>query len=114
MKIYYRILNINDNDHSLVVRYWTDNITELSLCSEFDKDNLPLITDDGYPVRCRSDVSVTFYNNLNPSQNAIVEIIKVNAPVDWFRLLESVKDPDTVVNLNAALPLKGIVQNFDV
>lgn len=114
MNMHYRIMLINDSDHSLIVRYWTDVISEMSLCTEFDKEGKPVVTDQGFPVRCRSDFNITLYNNKSPNEVALIEIIKAHAPTDWFRLLESIAANDGSVSLGAAVSMLHQQGDFTV
>lgn len=112
MDINYRILSVSEADHSIVVRYWTDKLSEISLCNEYGRDGKPIITDNGWPTRCRTDYSITFYDNRIPSEEAIVEIIKNHAPVDWLVMKEGIEDTNIATSLDAAVNLMGKKMTF--
>ena len=98
MNIHYKIVELWPDDHLIVARYWTDNITEEMLASDTNRK------EDGTPVRCRTDVSL----NLpvpTPSVDEVETIVKGNAPLTWLKMLESKLDPkiDTEVDHIKAL-----------
>ena len=88
MFIKYRIIDKNIDDHSILVRYYTDKITEDDLANSFDEDNKIIRTKDGYPVRCRTDTNITIYK-VESTQEEIETIIKNNAQIDWFNIHEN-------------------------
>ena len=114
MKIHYRILSVYEPEHSFVVRYWTDNLSELSLSTEVSRDGTPLLTDGGWPVKCRTDVNLTLYNNMMPTADAINEIIKIHAPIDWFILMENLQDANVATSLESAVSMIGTKNTIEV
>lgn len=87
MNIHYKIVELWPDDHLIVARYWTDNITEEMLASDANRK------EDGTPVRCRTDVAL----NLpvpTPSVDEIDTLVKGGAPLTWLKMLESKLDPD--------------------
>jgi hypothetical protein len=93
MNIYYRVVEVWPDNHSIVVRYWTDNVTEEYL--KADDNRKP----DGSPWRCRSDVSLTFPIPA-PTGEELDKWIKTNAPVTFLETLEKVLDPYTDTTLS--------------
>lgn len=91
--MYFRILEVNDKNHCMTVRYWTDKLSEDSLASHFDNNGKIIRDKKGNPVRCRTDFNITFYDHLNPSVEDIENEIRRNAPVRWLKLLEDIEDP---------------------
>lgn len=87
MFIKYRIIDKNVDDHSILVRYYTNKITEDFLASAFDSNNEIIRHKDGYPIRCRTDTNITIYN-VDSSQEEIETLIKNNAPMTWFTMQE--------------------------
>ena len=114
MKIYYRILSVNESDHTFTVRYWTDIISEIDMCGVFDSDGSPRLDDNGIPVRCRTDYNLCMFDNLNPTVEEIEQQIKLTCPISWFNLLEKTKTNPSGVSLSNVNPLIGITENFDV
>ena len=93
MNIHYRIVRVDTAAHGVVIRYWTDKVTEMDLASQFDSNGNPVLNADGYPVQTRTDSLMTIYEVPPPSVEDIIKRIKVQAPVDWLRLQESILDP---------------------
>jgi hypothetical protein len=82
MNIKYKVVEVHDSDHVIVVRYYTDLITEEDLVSFRD--------DNGKIIRCRSDVSITLYDP-DASEGDIEQMIINNAPRQWLEILEHAK-----------------------
>jgi len=87
MNIYYKIVEVWPQDHLIVVRYFTDTITENELASA------PGTKPDGTPVRCRTDVSLSIPIP-EPTEEELKKIILFNCPVEFFKTQEKLKDPE--------------------
>lgn len=98
MNLKYKIVEVWPNDHLIVVRYYTDKLKEKELAS------FPEMRDDGSPVRCRTDVSISLPIP-EPTPDEIDNIIMANAPLESLKRLEMVKDPkiDTTMPSSMAL-----------
>jgi hypothetical protein len=102
MNIHYKIVELWPDDHLIVARYWTDNITEEMLASDTNRK------EDGTPVRCRTDVAL----NLpvpTPPVNDVDILVKRNVPLSWLKMMESKLDPDIdteVDHINDLLNIK--------
>lgn len=103
MDIHYRIIGYNPNEHSIEVRYWTDDMDEFDLCSLYNDNGNPMLTEDGYPVRCRTDVNITIYETPSPDEKKLRQIIMNNAPINWFRLLDDVKSNSIDTSLSCVM-----------
>lgn len=112
MKINYRILDYNEKEHSMIVRYFTDNITEVMLCSYTDANGDPVLTEGGWPVRCRSDYNMTFFDNKTPTTQDVQKLVERNAPALWLKLQEEIEDPVIEVSMEAVKPLVGKSDSF--
>jgi hypothetical protein len=99
MNIHYKIVEVWPSDHLIVVRYWTDILSEEFLASNSERN------EDGTPVRCRSDVSLTLPVPA-PTGLSLEKIILRNAPIAWLQTLEDVDNPDVDTSLD---DLKGMV-----
>ena len=86
MHIHYKIVEVWPSDHLIVVRYWTDVVSEQFLANSEE------YFDDGSPRRCRSDVSITLPTP-TPAGKDLEDIIMRNAPSYWLKTLEDVMDP---------------------
>jgi hypothetical protein len=93
----------------MVVRYYTDEITEQDLATSYIVDengNSILQTrTDGSPVRCQTDYNINIWKTPAPSENEIKEIITQSAPYDWFKLKIAIKNPDIDTSLSNVFPL---------
>jgi hypothetical protein len=100
MNIHYKIVEIWPDDHLIVARYWTDNVTEQFLSNS---DNY---FPDGSPARCRSDVSITLPVP-TPTGEDLENIILRNAPTYWLTALEAVFNPDIDTNMKHIKEMVG-------
>ena len=105
MNIHYKIVELWPDDHLVVVRYWTDNISELELASDDNRK------EDGTPVRCRSDVSINLPVPMPTDPDEIDKLIKVAGPVGWLKMLEDVKNPNVDTSLSSLIGLVGVVKS---
>lgn len=101
IKINYKIVEVWPDSHSIVVRYWTDLISEEFLASD-DQRN-----EQGNPIRCRSDVSITLPVP-TPDGAELEKIILSNAPSNWLNLLQLVNDPNVDTSLDSVQSLIGV------
>lgn len=107
MNLHYKIVEVWPNDHLIVVRYWTDNLSEEFLASDSNRK------EDGTPVRCRSDVAITLPVPA-PTGKELEELIVRNAPLEWLKTLEKVQAPDIDTSMADILKLKGAQFTTDV
>jgi hypothetical protein len=101
MIIKYKIVEVWPNDHLIVVRYYTDKISEQSLAS------FPDMKPDGTPVRCRTDVSISIPIP-EPSADELEKLILRNAPIFALETFEAVSDPSIDTSLSVAASLLGV------
>ena len=101
MNIHYKIVEVWPSDHLIVARYWTDEITEEFLASDSNRK------DDGTPVRCRTDVSISLPIP-EPSSEKIYEIIQKSVPLAFLESLEKIKDPNINTSMNNSLLMANI------
>jgi hypothetical protein len=114
MKINYRILSVDEAEHTAVVRYWTDIITEESLATHFTPSGDIKMDANGYPERCRTDYNVNFYDLPNPSSNDVMVMIKNSSPSRWFKILEEIKSSNTQYNLSNVSNLINVTDSFEI
>lgn len=112
MNIHYKIVSINQEDHSFIVRYWTDIISEDFLANEFDENNEIKRREDGSPTRCRSDVNLTLYK-VDATEVEIDLLIRENAPKEWLETLEKVQDPKIDTSMEKLNKKIGVVKIFE-
>ncbi len=109
MTVKFRILNKELDQHSVVVRYYTDYLTEEDLATSFivDANGSKFIERgaDGKPLRCQTDYNINIWNvqatQSGANSNAVIDYISRSAPFDWFELRKEVLDP----NVNTDMPL---------
>ncbi len=99
MNINYRIVEIFPEDHNVIVRYWTDKLSEADLAAS------PELGPDGKPVRCRSDVCITVPIP-EPNKEELHKLFLYNAPVAGLEIQEKVKDPDITTTMINTLSMK--------
>ena len=92
MNLGYRIVKADSSEHGILVRYWTDKVTEMDLATSFNEDGTVRVNADGYPLSTRTDVFMSIYETPAPSYEQIVKDIILRAPIDWLKLQESIVD----------------------
>jgi hypothetical protein len=94
MQINYRILSVDESEGTIVVRYWTDILSERALSVLPDEQS-------NVPARCRTDYNLVIPDPaMTPEQ--IHDFAVSNAPVDWFEVKH------TGVSLPQIAPLVGV------
>ena len=107
MNLHYKIVEVWPSDHLIVARYWTDVLSEEFLASDSNRK------EDGTPVRCRSDVSLTLPIP-TPTGKELEELIIRQAPLEWLKTLEKVQAPDIDTTMTDILKLKDTQFTADV
>lgn len=92
MNIGYRIVKVDPSEHGILVRYFTDKVTEMDLATSLNQDGTVKVNADGYPLSTRTDMFMSIYQFPTPTFAQIEKDIMLRAPVDWLRLQENVKD----------------------
>jgi len=100
MNIHYKIIEVWPNDHLFVVRYYTDNLTEEMLISANDSNR----REDGSPMRCRTDVAIDMPIPALEGKE-LENLILYNAPISFFRKMESVLDPNIDTSMSGIIDL---------
>lgn len=92
MSINYKILEIDESNRTMIVRYWTETISQEELRSSEESK------EDGTPVRCRSDISINIPIP-EPTAEELHKILMRNAPDIGLQTLEKMKtnDPETTL-----------------
>jgi hypothetical protein len=111
MNIYYKILEVVPDEHSVVVRYYTDKFTEDML--DMDVEHKLPRREDGSPVRCRTDY------NLNlpvpaPKGEELHQYLMRCAPVDWFDIKEQILNPNVDTSLKHIQDQIGKPKTFTI
>jgi hypothetical protein len=97
MNLRYKIIEVNTKEHSIVVRFYTDVITE---------EMLAVDVVDGVIRRGRTDYSIDLPFPA-PTGNALAEFIVSRAPVGWFTTQEAVLNPVLDTSLSSVAELVG-------
>lgn len=101
MEVKYRIIEVDPSQHSIVVRYYTDILSQDDLATSFDTNNTIMRRPDGTPQRCQTDYNINIWKtDPSPTIEDIHEIAKGAAPYDWFKLKHDVLNPSVDTTLN--------------
>lgn len=102
MQIFYRVLEVNEGDASIVVRYWSDELSERELSSALDE------TSDT-PVRCKTDYNINIWEEMDDGE--LHDFIMASAPVQWLELKGKTKRGE--VSLHPAVQWVGQTRTAD-
>jgi hypothetical protein len=99
MNLHYRILNLDENEFSFTVRYFTDLLSERDLSIDPNEQSEA-------PARCRTDYNLNLWRDMSEAQ--LHQHIAQSAPVLWLARKEraKAKSPEYVQSLAMA---KGTV-----
>ena len=106
MNLHYKIVEVWPQDHLVVVRYWTDVLSEEFLASN------DIRKEDGTPERCRSDVSLTLPIPA-PEGTELEKLLIGHAPLEWLKTLEKVQAPDIDTSMANIMKLKDATFTAD-
>lgn len=101
MDIHYKIIKVFPEEHSIVVRFFTDVLTEEKLSVDPDITNK---LSDGSPERCRTDYNINLPVPA-PVDGELEKYIMLHAPVQWFIMHEQIADPNVDTSLSHIQPL---------
>lgn len=90
MELKYKIVSIDETEHSAVVRFYTDVVTEEMLATERDAQ--------GNITRTRTDYHINLPHPL-PADDELHDFFLRHAPVQWFHLKEKIADPNVDTSL---------------
>lgn len=88
MTYYYRVLSVDDKEHTFVVRYWSDKLSERDLRTDPEDMEDP-------PIRCRTDYNLTAWEHDMTPEELHAHIVQ-SAPKQWFALKETAIEGETV------------------
>jgi hypothetical protein len=82
-----KIISVDEAEQSMVVRFYTDKITEQMLASAVDAG--------GNVTRCRTDMNITLMNVRDRPRGVSIEdfLIRTYAPTAFLAMKEDVADP---------------------
>lgn len=103
INIKYKIISVDESEQSIVVRYWTDFLSEEELAIDAQKN------EDGTPVRCKTDYNFNIWDSVKTEKD-LDKMITSYAPIEWFKLQYKVKNPDIDNTINGSLlVVKGLL-----
>ena len=106
MEVKYRIIDVDPNQHSIVVRYYTNVLSEDSLATSFNTDGSIARGPDGSPLRCQTDYNINIWKTETPpTVDDIKKIANDSAPYDWFKLKHDILDPNVDTSLSVVSSL---------
>lgn len=120
MHIKMKIVEVNPDQHSIVMRYFSEKLTEDILAVHDGQGNVER-REDGSPMRCRTDANVQILVVPAPTGQALLDyLFKRNPPNhEWFELQEKIldvvagppnKDIERMVGLVTDAPPKPVPQ----
>lgn len=103
--IKYKVVDIVPEEHSFIVRFFTDSITEDMLATEYTSEGDIARRPDGSPTKCRTDYNINIFKTPTPSNEEILAMIELNAPAEWFYMQEQINDPNIDTSMDTLTPL---------
>lgn len=111
----FKIIEVDSTQHSMVVRYFSDLVTEDDLATSFipDENGINVIErrPDGSPVRCQTDYNINIWQTPAPDAEGIRKIASDSAPYDWFKIKHAIIQNTTDVSMSNVAALMN--QTFE-
>lgn len=85
LNLKYKVIEKNEDFHTITVRYWTDIVNEEDL--RFSQNNLS----DGSPNRCKTDVSIMITSEIKTEEDLHNKILQT-APLVLLQNEQSIKN----------------------
>jgi dTDP-4-amino-4,6-dideoxygalactose transaminase len=104
MIIKYKIVELYEDNRTMVVRYYTELLSEQELVS------VPNPNDETKPFRCKTDVSISIPIP-EPSEKELVKLILSNAPIKALETFEKLKLEPEIKALPTVVGLLNIEQS---
>lgn len=99
MNLKYKIIEVHPETHSIVVRYYTDLVTEAVLASQ--------VTADGVIIRCRTDQGIELPVPA-PTGAALEAFITARAPRALLEMQETLLNNPVDTSLDTLTDLIGV------
>ena len=106
MIVYYKIVEVWPENQTITVRYYTSEVTEDDLKSGDQ------VKEDGTPVRCRTDLSISIPHP-RPTDSELRDTIKRNAPIPFLEMQEKIKNKLIDTSMKKYENMMGIMNYFD-
>jgi hypothetical protein len=84
------------------------------LALEFDEKGNIIRNANGYPSRCKTDTNITLYKTPSPTDEELLETIKLHGPADYFYLMRKIADENIDTSMSALKPLINTEGEFIV
>lgn len=108
MQLKFKIIETHPDIHSIVVRYYSNDLTEEQLCTFFDNaSGRPVLTKDGTISRCKFDMSITFYKLPVPTGQDLINYIAERAPIEALNLESMIRSPAIDTSLSTIASVRG-------
>lgn len=114
MQVKYKIISIDPNEHSMVVRFYTDILTEEMLSSFKNADGSVSLDENGNVPHCRTDYNINIWQIPAPTGQELQDYIMRNAPVSWFQLQEQILNPNIDTSMSNMVSLIGVEQTKEI
>lgn len=112
MLVKYKIVSVNEEEKTFIARYFSDLITEDDLAGEFDIDGDIIRDANGYPVRCKTDVNFSLYDENDSTLENVRSRIVGNIPLSFLKVKEKIK-LNTAPSINNVVSVLGEVFEYD-
>ena len=110
--IKFKIISKHPEQHSVVVRYFTDLLTEDMLATSFHANGMISRNASGSPLQCQTDYNLTVWN-VGANTQAILKIANDSAPVGWLKLQEQIRTaPSSETSMAQVDALIGTEHNY--
>lgn len=115
MNIKYKILSVDPQEHTMVVRFYTDILTEEKLATIKNADGSPAEVDEnGHILRCRTDTNLAIWQVPAPTGQELDNYIISCAPVAWFQLQEKILNPNVDTTMSEIVAKVGQEVSVDI
>lgn len=111
--IKFKIVEVYPKEHSIVVRYYTDILSEFDLGGQVDAEGKLMLKEDGSVLRCRTDIALDLPIPA-PVGEELDKFILSRCNVDWFNKMEAVVDPNIDTSMTDLIALIGVEKQGEI
>jgi hypothetical protein len=102
MNINYKIVEVHEDSRTMVVRYYTDIVTENDL------DVMQNSNSNTSPARCKTDVSLNIPIP-EPTEQELHKIVLKHVPLEALRTFEALKTQSSNTVLSVVYTMKDVI-----
>jgi hypothetical protein len=106
MNFKYKIIEVHPEQHSIVVRFYTDKVSVEHLCLK-DEDGNPRLNEDGEIARCKTDFNINLWEVPAITGEALHARIVECCPSILLALEEKILDSELDTSLTGMTSLIG-------